>query len=274
MKNFWLKLDMRTKVILMFFLFVIFLSFVGWSNYQPPEANSTADNSDYVNSITNRNPILSYPISYSNIWSGKIELFPDRVRELDYALSSSDQCGGITRGMDVYYTSEVDSIMVITNKNLATTDIELSNFNSAKEIIAGNADFDKYNAELSAFRTYCSYFSLYKIDEFEIDYPNTEHSRAILGIGLRQTNVDSINGIGLYIYVYGSKGDYLIQLSRSLQGGFLYNQSNWDTCKSKSLQSDQNECLANIYKNEPSMKSKVESEIQNLINVFALPNGE
>lgn len=273
MKNFWLKLSMRTKVIFFIFLIVMILSFIGLANPQTP-VEQPQDNSEFIDRITNRNPILSYPVSYSAEWDGTIKLVPARVRELDYATSTTDQCGGITKGMDVYYTDKVDSIMIINNKNLLTTPSEISSFETAFNIINGTNDFDEFNAELQSFRTYCSYFSLYLVDEFQNEFLTTDYTRSILGIGLRQgTTINEVKGVGLFIYVYAAKDDYLIQISRSLEGSFLFSQANWDTCKSKPLQADQNSCLKTIYLEDPSMASKVESEINNLIKTFELSSG-
>lgn len=273
MKNFWLKLSMRTKVIFFVFVIVMILSFIGLANPQTP-VEQPQDNSEFIDRITNRNPILSYPVSYSAQWDGTIKLVPARVRELDYATSTSDQCGGITKGMDVYYTDQVDSIMIINNRNLLNTQSEFSNFETAFNIINGVNDFDEFNAELQSFRTYCSYFSLFLVDEFENDFPATDYSRSILGIGLRQgTTINDVKGVGLYIYVYAAKDDYLIQISRSLEGSFLFTQTNWDSCKAKPLQSDQNSCLKSIYLEDSSMANKVENEINNLIKTFELSSG-
>lgn len=249
------------------------LSFIGLANPQTPVTNPE-DNSEFIDRITNRNPILSYPVSYSAEWDGIIKLIPSRVRELDYATSSTDQCSGITKGMDVYYTDKVDSIMIINNRNLLTTPSEILNFDVAFNIINKTNNFDEFNAELQAFRTYCSYFSLYLVDEYENEFPNTDNTRSILGIGLRQgTTINDIKGVGLFIYVYAAKDDYIIQASRSLEGSFLFSQAHWDTCKTKSLQVDQNACLKEIYFEDSSMANKVESEINNLIKTFELSSG-
>lgn len=273
MKNFWTKLNLRTKIMFGFFGFVIILSAIGWLTYKKPESTiNTTDNTDFVNKITNRNPILSYPVSYSTLWDGKITLLPKNVRDLEYAVSTTDQCSGIVKGMDVYYTTDVVSLMIVTNKNLQISPSEVDNYNSAKDIITGIKNFDNSNAELKTFQTYCSYFSLYKIDELNIKYPNTDYSRSIWGIGLRQGSVNNIAQVGIYLNVYAAKDDYLIEVSKSLQGSFLFSQANWDICKTKSLQSDQNMCLAGIYSNDLSLKAKVESEITNLLKTFELSN--
>ncbi len=271
MKEFWLKLNLRTKVIFIFFIFVIFLSFVGFANYKPTEPTNTTDNSEFIDKITNLNPILSYPVSYTNEWTGRITLVPVRARELEYTASSTTQCTGIIGNMDVYYTPTLDSIMIITNKNLQKTETDLLKFNTAKDIIIGIKDFESSNAELNTFQTYCSYFTLYKIDELNNTYVGTDSSRSILGLGLRKEDyVDNISNVGLYIYVYGVKDDNLIQLSRSLQGSFIFSQSNWELCRTKALQKDQNECLSNLYESDLSMRSKIESEALNLISEFKL----
>jgi len=273
MKDFWLKLNLGTKVILIFFVFVIILSLIGFANYKPTEAVNSADNSEFINKITNINPILSYPVSYSSEWAGRITLVPAKARELEYAVSNTNQCGGIVNNMDVYFTTNVDSVMIITNKNLQTTETEILKYNNAKNVIMGVSDFDKLNAELSTFQTYCSYFTLYKFDELIAPYPSTDSTRSIVGLGLRkQDTTEDIANVGIYVYVYAAKDDNLIQLSRSLQGNFIFSQSNWDMCKSKSLQKDQNECLYQIYSQDLSMKSKIENEVSNLITQFELAN--
>jgi len=273
MIKFWLKLNIRTKAIVIVFFAVIILSFIGWANYKQPPV-ITEDNSKFVDRITNRNPILSYPVSYSPNWEGRIMLTPLKIRELEYAASNNETCSGITNSMDVYYTPSFDSVMVINNKNLLKSASEKTSFENAVKIISGRTDFDQLNAELQSFRTYCSFFSLTLIDELENKFPNTDFSRSIFGIGLRQGEAESVADLGLYIYVYSIKDDYLIQLSRSLQGSFLFTQENWNLCKAKSLQSEQNACLKNIYSNDLSMVSKVENETNNLIEIFRISDGE
>jgi len=271
MGEFWLKLNLRTKVILIFFVFVIILSFIGFANYKPSESNTNQDNSEYINKITNINPLLSYPLSYTSEWTGRINLIPAKVRELEYAVSNNDQCSGIINNMDVYFTNNVDSIMIITNRNLQNSESENLKFENAKSIIEGNKEFDINNAELSTFQTYCSYFTLYKLDELSVVYPQTDTSRAVVGLGLRKEDkLDSISSVGVFVYVYAAKDDNLIQLSKSLTGDSVFTQSNWDSCKDRSLQKDQNECMQRIYNQDLSIKSKLESEALSLVNQFEL----
>ncbi|MBE0573568.1 hypothetical protein IH575_01555 [Candidatus Dojkabacteria bacterium] len=265
------KVNNITKVVIGFSIFVVIVTIIGRLNYQPPQ-ETAEDNSELINRITDRNPSpLSFPASYSQEWIGQITLVPKKSLEFGLEYSNSDQCKGITSNMAVYFTPGLAELMIINNINLLSTEIEFKNFNDAIQIIKGEKDFINQNAELEAFRTYCPYFSLYPVENFDVEYVGTEYAKAVFGIGLRQGTIEPINQLSNYVYVYAIKEDNIILLSKTLAGDFIFSQSDWDSCKDKSLQTTQNECLKQIYLSDASMKSKIKSEVNNLINTFELP---
>lgn len=274
LKDFWLKLNLSTKVIFLIFFIAIVLSLIGTLTYKPT-TTTVESNSDVINRITNRNVNpLSFPLSYSKEWTGNITLRPIKSNQLDLAYSESTECSGVTKGMPVYYTEDLSSLMVINNPNLLGSDTENTNFAEAVDIITGKKEFFNLNAELQIFKTYCSFFSLYLLDTIDHTYPNTDYSRSIVGLGLRKGKVESIEKVGLFIYVYGIKDENIIQLSKSMPGNFIFSEGNWNECKTKNSSQEENDCLKAIYTNDSSMQAKIKSEALNLTNLFELLNAE
>lgn len=266
--QFWSKLNLVAQVVFIFFVITIVLSIIGFANYVPPQPNTQEDNSELINRITNKNPVLSYPVSYSPIWEGSISVVPNRVRELDYVRSSTEECLGIVENMDVYFTPNLNSLMVITNFNLQLTSDQQDKFNLARQLIKGELEFNKVNVELETFRTYCSFFTLQPVSDLAVDIENVDSAKAIFGIGLRQDTPKRLEEVGLYLYIYAAKDDYLIQMSKSLRGDFLFSQSNWESCNRFTLQSDLYNCLKNIYSRDLSMQPKLEQELKILVDLF------
>lgn len=274
-KNFWVKLTLPTKLILIVCTIFIAISALGTITYKPVDQEQIVDNSDIINRITNRNNTpASFPISYTSNWNGVISLFPKNNKQLELAYSNTKECFDITEGMAVYYTKDLASLMVINNKNLLKTSLERSNFNEDKDIILGVKNFFSQNIELRSFKTYCNFFAAYLIDEvLNINFNNSDATRSVLGLGTRSAKLDNISKIGLFIYVYSVKDDYLIQLSRSLPGNFIFSDSNWEECKQKNSIDEENKCLKDTYLYDPSMQSKIKTEVDNLMDLFEINYG-
>lgn len=269
MKNFWLNLNMITKVIFVFILITIFVTFIGWLNYRPSDNTQipVVDNSQFINRLTSR---LSYPQSYSVDGKTPTLVIPLNLNELEFSVSDNPNCGGINPNMNVFYSKDVSSLMVVTNPDIVVTESQLQDYNIALETISGKRDFNILDSELKTFRTYCKFFTLNKIANIDVEYKNTNYTKSILGFSNREENIADITSVPMYIYVYAIKDDNLIQLSRSLRASFIFSANNWNQCKSKSLQSDQNKCLEEIYKNDASMQGKILDEAKDLILLFEI----
>lgn len=264
------KLNKFTKFIFISLGLILLINLILLlSNQGNTTENVIENNSELINSLTNSTSddylnTLSYPKDYST-WNGNVVLLPTNILQLDSYNSLSESCG-LVEGMKVMYSLNLKDLAIVTNRNLIKTQIQRDDYTNAEATISGE-EFPNGNAELATFKNYCSSLIMDIIAESDKSFDNFDSSRIIFGaLNGKNRFSTKLDNIGVYIYAYAKKGDYLVLISRSFYAEEFITQDSFVQCKDEKL--DDYSCVKKFYDKDASIRNKVDSEITNILETY------
>lgn len=265
------KINRSTKIVFLVIGIILILNlFALLFNRGSAVTENATNNSDVINEITNRTSddyfdALSYPVDL-NSWNGKVLLRPKNFLTLQTYESVNEGCG-LVENMKVYYSSNLKDILIVSNKNLQKNQEQRRAFEDAAAIIT-TGEFPDDNAELTTFKNYCSSANLNIVTILPNKIENFDSTQVVLGV-LNGKNrfSNSLDDVGVYIYVYGKKNDYLTFFARSYFAKDFISESSFQQCKDAKL--DDRDCIKRFYDRDASIRSKIESEVSNILSTYS-----
>jgi hypothetical protein len=223
-------------------------------------------------------PVSYSPVSYPSSteveqWTGKITLKPEKASNLEFGETDLSNCTGILPGIHVYADRELETSMVINNKNLANNTEHQRSFTKTiqmikdKSVVMSGID--------QGFPYPCGGHGPQPIADVSVVYGGTDYVRGGLSLGSRQFAVTSIDYMPGQVSVYAIVGDNIIKLSTQIWGDQLFTVEEAKKCERKS--SDEYdyvtfdyECLADIYNQSPEDQELTSIIANNLAEYYRL----
>ena len=137
------------------------------------------------------------------------------------------------------------------------------------------SDFTDNNGELPVFKTYCANFRLDLMGMFDINYPNTEASRGVVGYAMSDSSTStvpaSVSGLVLNVYIYAVRHDSLILVYRNLTGDSIFTADEYAACSNTTSVGDLHNCLNSNYGQDDNKKQKLQAQAEGLVYKIELP---